>query len=89
MLDASALHLFAQCDGDCLAWLARLSSIPLRSSAPPDWNEIVKIEHEMDQLEFAILKSVPPSHHSAVANAHQVAMLIVDEDEIYEGISEE
>lgn len=86
-LNQSALLRLAQCDGDCLAWLARLASLPARSEAPSDWEQIAHIERQMDELEIAILKSVPASDRRAVVEAHQVAMLIVEDGEIYDGIS--
>ncbi len=87
MLDASSLQLVARRDGDCLLWLNRLASLPARSAPPSDWNDIPNIEREMDNLEAAIIQSLPHSHRHAVAEAHQVAMLIVEDGEIYDGIS--
>lgn len=86
LLNASALHLFALRDGDCLVWLARLTSLPPRSAPPSGWEEIPQIEQEMDRLETAILQSVPLSDRDAVA-AHQVGMLIVQDDEIYDDVA--
>lgn len=85
-LDAQALHCFAERDSDCMLWLARLSKLPARSPAPAGWEETQRIEKDMDRLEASIGQSVPHPQRDALADAHQIGMLVVEDDEIYDGI---
>lgn len=80
------MHAFAERDSDCLLWLARLAKMPARSPAPPGWEEIARIEEDLDRLEAAITQSVPRPQRDRLAEAHEVGMLIVEDDEIYDGI---
>jgi hypothetical protein len=85
-LDALLMRRFAEADGDCMAWLAHLAPMPSRAMAPPDWLEVNELEKQMDELEQMIFASLPSSYRRAVQEAHEVGMLVVDDDEIYEGI---
>jgi len=84
--DAQALHCFAERDGDCMLWLARLAKLPARSPAPAGWEETTQIEEDMDRLEAAITQSVPHSRRDALAQAHGIGIFVVEDDESYDGI---
>jgi hypothetical protein len=85
-LDAPALHSFAERDSDCLLWLARLAKLPARSPAPAGWEETTQIEQDMDRLEATITQSVPRVQRDKLAEAHEIGMVIVEDDEIYDGV---
>jgi len=77
---------YAEADRECLVWLFWLAKKDPKEPAPAGWEQVKDLEEVLEKVEEEWLRNLPPTQRRAVQEAHQVGMLMVEEDEIYEGI---
>lgn len=86
LLDARRMRLFAEADADIAIHLGDLARLRPRDPPPPDWSYPTQVEEQLEQLEAAIFDALPGHLRAALREAHQVGILVVEDDEIYEGL---
>jgi hypothetical protein len=86
-LPAEAMQALGECDGDCALGLAGLAALSPRAAPLAEAvDDVARLEAQQRQVEEAIAASVPPRHRQRLRDAHEVGMLVVEDEEIYEGI---
>lgn len=85
-LDARRMRAFAEADAEIAVRLGDLARLRSRAPPPPGWTDPVEVEQQLDHLEAAIFDGLPPRPRAALREAHQVGILVVEDEEIYEGL---
>lgn len=85
-LDSRRMRTFAEADAEIAVHLARLARLRARDPLPADWTQPTQAEEQLDRLEGAIFDGLPASLRTALREAHEVGMLVVEDEEIYEGL---
>jgi len=83
-LPSDVMREFAERDADCAVWLIKLAQIRGKQKAFHEVEEIETAEQRLDELEKTIFAHVGPGTAKALRSAHEVAMSIIDDDELYE-----
>lgn len=84
-LPGDVMQEFGERDADCAVLLVELARLPPKRKVVHETAEIKTTEGRLDELEKMIFAYVGQGISPRLRAAHEVAMSIVDDDDIYEG----
>lgn len=84
-LPGDVMREFAERDADCAVCLLKLAQLPGKRKVVHEVKKIETAEQRLDELEIMIFAHVGPGTSKTLRAAHEVAMSIIDDDDLYEG----